>query len=174
LIAEFEGLIDEFTIMDGGRSVLTMGADDARERYQKIRARFAGAPPELKFEGALNIRKTGREVEVIANGGGERICEELRRLAPESSPVRRSAWRRSLSRAEIGGTMTVRVKKEIRVLLPPWSVAMVAALLFPVVLTLTGRLHRQYIGGLPLEWLQALAGFHLRGRPGHGRSVLWR
>jgi ABC-2 type transport system ATP-binding protein len=84
LIAEFEGLIDEFTIMDGGRSVLTMGADDARERYQKIRARFAGAPPELKFEGALNIRKTGREVEVIVNGGGERICEELRRLAPES------------------------------------------------------------------------------------------
>ena len=84
LIAEFEGLIDEFTIMDRGRNVLTLGADDARERYQKIRARFASAPPELKLEGALNVRKTGREVEVIANGGGERICEELRRLAPES------------------------------------------------------------------------------------------
>jgi ABC-2 type transport system ATP-binding protein len=84
LIAEFEGLIDEFTIMDRGRNVLTLGADDARQRYQKIRARFAGAAPELKLEGALNIRKTGREVEVIANGGGDRICEELRRLAPES------------------------------------------------------------------------------------------
>src|ERR1700687_1092696 len=35
LIAEFEGLIDEFTIMDGGRSVLTVNADEARERYQK-------------------------------------------------------------------------------------------------------------------------------------------
>src|SRR5438309_9914367 len=41
LITEFEGLIDEFTIMDRGRNVLTLGADQARERYQKIRARFA-------------------------------------------------------------------------------------------------------------------------------------
>jgi ABC-2 type transport system ATP-binding protein len=33
LITEFEGLIDEFTIMDRGRNVLTLGADQARERY---------------------------------------------------------------------------------------------------------------------------------------------
>src|SRR5215510_9138633 len=36
LITEFEGLIDEFTIMDAGRSVLSLNADQARERYQKI------------------------------------------------------------------------------------------------------------------------------------------
>ena len=41
LITEFEGLIDEFTIMDGGRAVLSLDADQARQRYQKIRARFA-------------------------------------------------------------------------------------------------------------------------------------
>src|ERR1041385_1520313 len=41
LISEFEGLIDEFTIVDGGRSVLTLESDSARERYQRIRARFA-------------------------------------------------------------------------------------------------------------------------------------
>jgi len=70
--------------MDRGKNVLTLGADDARERYQKIRARFAAAPPALKFEGALNIRTSGREVEVIANGGSERICEELRRMSPEA------------------------------------------------------------------------------------------
>src|SRR5204863_993621 len=40
LITEFEGLIDEFTIMDGVRAVLSLGADQARQRYQKIRARF--------------------------------------------------------------------------------------------------------------------------------------
>jgi ABC-2 type transport system ATP-binding protein len=34
LISEFEGLIDEFTIMDEGRSVMTLSADDARQRYQ--------------------------------------------------------------------------------------------------------------------------------------------
>jgi ABC-2 type transport system ATP-binding protein len=34
LISEFEGLIDEFTIMDRGRSVLTLDADLAREQYK--------------------------------------------------------------------------------------------------------------------------------------------
>ena len=55
LIAEFEGLIDEFTIMDGGRAVLTLGADEARNRYQKIRARFAQMPPELDLTAALHV-----------------------------------------------------------------------------------------------------------------------
>jgi len=84
MIAEFEGLIDEFAIMDQGRNVLTLGADAARERYRKIRARFAEAPAGMQMEGALRIRTTGREIEVIADGDGERICEELRRLAPEA------------------------------------------------------------------------------------------
>jgi ABC-2 type transport system ATP-binding protein len=84
MIAEFEGLIDEFTIMDQGRNVMTLGADEARERYQKIRARFAQPLAGVQLEGALRIRTTGREIEVIANGDGERICEELRRLAPEA------------------------------------------------------------------------------------------
>ncbi len=44
LISEFEGLIDEFTIIDRGRNVLTLGVDAARERYQKVRARFASDP----------------------------------------------------------------------------------------------------------------------------------
>ena len=83
MIAEFEGLIDEFAIMDRGRNVMKLGADEARERYRKIRARFAEPPDNIRLEGALRIRTTGREVEVIANGDGERICEELRWLAPE-------------------------------------------------------------------------------------------
>ena len=41
LISEFEGLIDEFTIIDRGREVLSLDADTARERYLKIYARFA-------------------------------------------------------------------------------------------------------------------------------------
>ena len=40
LITELEGLIDEFTLIDRGRNVLTLGADLARERFQKIRARL--------------------------------------------------------------------------------------------------------------------------------------
>src|SRR6266851_10101386 len=50
LITEFEGLIDEFTIMDRGRDVLTLGADQARERYQKIRARFPQQAPAMEFK----------------------------------------------------------------------------------------------------------------------------
>ena len=48
LISEFEGLIDQFTIIDRGRDVLTMDADTARERYQRIYARFPTAPPVLR------------------------------------------------------------------------------------------------------------------------------
>jgi ABC-2 type transport system ATP-binding protein len=35
LISEFEGLIDEFTIIDAGREVLTLEADAARGRFEK-------------------------------------------------------------------------------------------------------------------------------------------
>jgi ABC-2 type transport system ATP-binding protein len=84
LIAEFEGLIDEFTIMDRGRAVLSLGADPARERYRKIRARFAAAAPPGDFEGALQVRRDGRELELVANGRGDQIMEELRALSPES------------------------------------------------------------------------------------------
>src|SRR5204863_1567257 len=61
LISEFEGLIDEFTIMDQGRAVLTLGADEARGRYQKIRVRFKEPPPELDLTGTLRVSRTGRE-----------------------------------------------------------------------------------------------------------------
>lgn len=84
LISEFEGLIDEFTIMDHGHDVLTLGADQARDRYQKIRARFASSVPETNFPGALHIKRNGRELELIANGGGPEIIEKLRALSPES------------------------------------------------------------------------------------------
>jgi ABC-2 type transport system ATP-binding protein len=84
LIAEFEGLIDEFTIIDQGRSLLTLDADEARERYQKIRARFAQAPPELDLTAALRVRRNGRELEVIVNGAGQALLERLRQHQPEA------------------------------------------------------------------------------------------
>src|SRR5437763_8387700 len=84
LIAEFEGLIDEFTIMDRGRTVLTLGADQARERYQKIRVRFSQQVPSIEFKGALQVQRNGRELELVANGGGAAIMEQLRARSPES------------------------------------------------------------------------------------------
>jgi ABC-2 type transport system ATP-binding protein len=84
LISEFEGLIDLFTIMDHGRDLLTLEADQARDRYQKIRARFPNLAPEMDLPGALHIKRNGRELELIANGAGPQIVEKLRALAPES------------------------------------------------------------------------------------------
>ena len=84
LIAEFEGLIDEFTIMDQGLSVLTLGADDARQRYQRIRARFPQSPPELDLKEALRVRRERRELELIANGGGTALMERLRQHHPDT------------------------------------------------------------------------------------------
>ena len=84
LITEFEGLIDEFTIMDRGHTVLTLEADQARERYQKIRARFAQSPPELDLTAALQVHRAGRELDLIVNGGGAELLERLRAHNPEA------------------------------------------------------------------------------------------
>src|SRR5882672_5722748 len=84
LISEFEGLIDEFTIIDRGRVVATLDSDHARQRYQKIRARFAQAPPELDFGAALRVHREGRELELIVNGTGPELLERLREHNPEA------------------------------------------------------------------------------------------
>ena len=84
LITEFEGLIDEFTIIDRGRAVLTLESDQARERYQKIRARFAQSPPEIDVASALRVRRNGRELELIVNGSGPELMERLRQHNPEA------------------------------------------------------------------------------------------
>jgi len=95
LITEFEGLIDEFTIMDRGVSVLALEADEARQRYQKIRARFAETPPRLDFSSALRVRCEGREVELVVNGSGPQLLERLREHHPEE------LWTEALTLEEI-------------------------------------------------------------------------
>lgn len=82
LISEFEGLIDEFTIMDRGRAVLTLDADEARERYRKIRASFADPAPDIDLQAALRVRREGRDLELIANGEGAELIERLRQANP--------------------------------------------------------------------------------------------
>ena len=83
LIAEFEGLIDEFTIIEEGREVLTLDADAARERYQKIYARFASEPAPVDFAGARILHRAGREIELVANGNSAQLIERLRAFSLE-------------------------------------------------------------------------------------------
>src|SRR6266705_3998366 len=83
LISEFEGLIDEFTIIEQGRELLTMEADAARDRFRKINARFAQPPTQLNLTGALSVKQSGREVEILANGNSEPLLAELKARSPE-------------------------------------------------------------------------------------------
>ncbi len=84
LISEFEGLIDEFTIIEEGRAVLTLAADEARERYQKIYARFAEAPAGLDLAGARVLRSGGREIELVTDGDAGPILDRLKAQSPEA------------------------------------------------------------------------------------------
>jgi len=88
LISEFEGLIDRFTVIDGGRNVLTLDADEARQRYQKIYARFASIPPPtVDVTGARVLRRHERELELVANGNSDELIERLRAYSPDTLTV---------------------------------------------------------------------------------------
>ena len=84
LISEFEGLIDEFTIIEQGREVLTLAADEARERFQKIYARFGSEPAGLDLTGAQVVRQNGREIELLTNGNPGALLERLKAWSPEA------------------------------------------------------------------------------------------
>jgi len=84
LISEFEGLIDEFTIIENGRAELTLEADEARSRYKKIRARFTGDPPPVNFPEAKHVRREGRELELTVNGHSDEVLKRLQSLSPEA------------------------------------------------------------------------------------------
>ncbi len=87
LISEFEGLIDEFTIIDRGRDVLTLESDVARERYQKIHVRFAGEPAALDIAGARVLRTRGRDIEMVVNGNAADVMLALRARSPETLSI---------------------------------------------------------------------------------------
>jgi ABC-type multidrug transport system ATPase subunit len=84
LISEFEGLIDQFTIIDGGRDVLTLEADTARERFQRVYARFGTEPGVLDLPGAQIVRRHGRELEIMVHGDSAGIIDRLKARSPET------------------------------------------------------------------------------------------
>ena len=84
LISEFEGLIDQFTIIERGRDVLTLDADAARERYQKIHARFSDEPGALDLGAGQLLRRQGREIEVVVSGNAADVMARLKARSPET------------------------------------------------------------------------------------------
>ncbi len=84
LISEFEGLIDEFTLIDGSKDLLHMRADEARDYYSRVRARFDGPADEVRLPAGLRRRTHGRELEVILNGDREKVISLLKTQHPLS------------------------------------------------------------------------------------------
>jgi ABC-2 type transport system ATP-binding protein len=87
LISEFEGLIDEFTIVDQGRNVLTLDADAARQQFQRVRARFGTNPGPLDLPDTRILRQRGNEVDFIVNGNAAGVIELLRARSAEALAV---------------------------------------------------------------------------------------
>jgi ABC-2 type transport system ATP-binding protein len=84
LITEFEGLIDEFTIIERGRNVLTMDADVARARYRKVHARFAAEPTGLDLPGVRVLRRSARDLELIVDNAAHPVLARLAAFSPQS------------------------------------------------------------------------------------------
>ena len=84
LISEFEGLIDEFTLVDQGKAILSAEADQARQCFQKIRVRFTGEPAKIAFPEMLTSERQGREMEFVVRENAEKIVDKLKHYSPES------------------------------------------------------------------------------------------
>jgi ABC-2 type transport system ATP-binding protein len=87
LISEFEGLVDDFTIVENGEAVLACGADDARNRFRRIRARFSAVPPEIKSPDLVEVRQHGRELELVVSDSYESVVHQIQSFAPEAITV---------------------------------------------------------------------------------------
>ena len=85
LISEFEGLIDEFTIIDRGKDVLTpRRRHRARALSEDPRPLRRPSPPRLDLGGARVLRTHGRDLEIIVNGNAADVLQALRARSPES------------------------------------------------------------------------------------------
>lgn len=68
LITEFEGLIDEFTILDQGRSIYSAETEAARTQFQRLYLRFKSAIPEFRSQRIVANKSEGRTAELITHG----------------------------------------------------------------------------------------------------------
>jgi ABC-2 type transport system ATP-binding protein len=87
LISEFEGLVDDFTIIDSGRDILTSSADAARGRFRRIHARFTTQPPVMEIGNLVDFRRRGREIELVVSHDHESALDSLRSHQPEAVSI---------------------------------------------------------------------------------------
>ncbi|MFH1741599.1 MAG: ABC transporter ATP-binding protein [bacterium] len=83
MLHEFEGLVDEFTILNEGQELLTLKTEEARTCYKKIRMRFEGNPPDFQEDGIIRVTRDGREMEILTSDFSEQLMARLKSLSPE-------------------------------------------------------------------------------------------
>ena len=66
---------------------MTLGSDAARERFQRVYARFTGEAPVTDLPGAHEVRRRGRELDVVVHDGAGSVVDRLRALSPEALSV---------------------------------------------------------------------------------------
>ena len=64
--------------------MLSLDADSARERYQKIYARFASETAAMDVTGMHVLRRRGRELELLVNGNSADVLARLQARSPEA------------------------------------------------------------------------------------------
>ncbi len=68
LVNEFEGVVDDFTVMHNGSVALSLSADDARARFRRLRAWFDdAAPSDFSAPMIKPARREGRMLEVLVD-----------------------------------------------------------------------------------------------------------
>ena len=83
LISEFEGLIDEFTIIDQGKEILTAKTEAARGQFRRLRATFETEPPRIHNKAILRNSTDGRELELTI----DTKIDEVRAQVAEHHPT---------------------------------------------------------------------------------------
>lgn len=88
-IAEVDQIADHVAIIDRGQTVLSGALDDVREGYRRVQFVFDGDAPAIAFHssGVQRVRRAGRVLTVVVNGGAEAIVAEARALNPVSVDV---------------------------------------------------------------------------------------
>jgi ABC-type multidrug transport system ATPase subunit len=83
LISEFEGLIDDFTIINKGQDIISLDADTARKKFRKITMFFNGDVPEISHNDIVSVSGEGRELELITNNYSKELIQYLKSCEPE-------------------------------------------------------------------------------------------
>jgi ABC-2 type transport system ATP-binding protein len=88
-LADVDQIADHIAIIDAGRTVVAGSLDELRARYRRVQLVFAGEAPDVSFKtpGVMNVRRQGRVLTALANGGSDAIVEEAMRFGPVSADL---------------------------------------------------------------------------------------